>query len=69
MLAATDYIDLNTAAKKYLPISRRHLATMCESGIFKTAFKPGCGGKTSKWLIARAEILQHRINNHATVQY
>ena len=61
----SEYIDLHIASsKKYLPIGRRQLARMCEQGMFKTAFKPGTGGKTSKWLVSRAEILQHRINNH-----
>lgn len=66
MTTTSDYIDLHTASgKKYLPISRRQLAAMCESKVFKTAFKPGKGGKGSKWLILRAEVLQHRINGHA----
>lgn len=64
-----DYIDLNTATKKYLPIGRRQLALMCEQGRFKTAFKPGSGGKTSKWLILRSEVIAHRINGHANPQF
>jgi hypothetical protein len=65
-----DYIDLNTASsKKYLPIGRRQLARMCEEGMFKTAFKPGTGGKTSKWLISRTEVISHRINGHPKPQY
>ena len=67
--SSADYIDLNTAVKKYLPISRRQMALMCEQGRFKTAFKPGNGGKTSKWLVLRSEILQHRINGHANPQF
>jgi hypothetical protein len=66
MTSTSDYIDLNTACgKKYLPVSKRRLAQMCLEGKFKTAFQPGAGGKGSKWLILRAEVLQHRINGHA----
>ena len=66
----TDYIDLHTASqKKYLPICRRQLTNMCEQGVFKTAFKPGKGGRGSKWLVSRTEILQHRINGHPNPQY
>lgn len=61
----SDYIDLNIASsKKYLPIGKRQLARMCEQGVFKTAFKPGKGGKGSKWMVLRAEIIEHRINGH-----
>jgi hypothetical protein len=60
-----EYIDLNTViTKKYLPLSRRQLSELCEQGIFETAFKPGTGGKTSKWVILRSEVIQHRINGH-----
>ena len=70
MTTTSDYIDLHTASgKKYLPIGKRQLARMCEEGKFKTAFKPGTGGKTSKWLILRSEVLQHRINGHANPQF
>lgn len=66
----SDYIDLHTASStKYLPIGKRQLARMCEQRLFKTAFKPGTGGKTSKWLISRAEVVQWRINGHANPQY
>jgi len=69
-MTTSDYIDLNTASgKKYLPISRRRLTVMCQEGIFKTAFKPGSGGRTSKWMVLRAEIIQHRINGHPKSQY
>jgi len=70
MTITSDYIDLNTvSSKKYLPLGRRQLASMCEQGVFKTAFKPGTGKKTSKWLILRAEVIAHRINGHANPQY
>ena len=65
---ACDCIDLNTACK-YLPLSRRQMAEMCSRGIFKTAFKPGIGGKTSKWMVHRAEIIQHKLNAHLTAEY
>jgi hypothetical protein len=69
-MTTSDYIDLHTAShKKYLPIGVRQLARMCEEGMFKTAFKPGKGGKTSKWLVLRSEIIQHRINGHANPQF
>ena len=42
---------------------------MCENGVFKTAFKPGTGSKTSKWLILRAEVIQHKINGTANPNY
>jgi hypothetical protein len=68
-IASSDYIEISVAIKKkYLPISKRQLARMCEAGIFKSAFKPGTGGKTSRWKILRSEILAHRLNGHA-VQY
>ena len=64
---ASDYIDVSTAsnAKKYLPLSKRQIARMCEMGYFKTAFKPGMGTRTSKWMILRSEILSHKFNNHS----
>jgi len=65
-MTTSDYIDLNTAcSKKYLSLSRRQVARMCEMGVFKTAFKPGVGSKTSKWLVLRAEVIQHKINGTA----
>lgn len=59
----TDYIDTNTVCKKYLPISNRQFARMCNEGVFKTAYKPGTGSKTSKWVVARSEVIQHKINS------
>jgi len=68
-IEASEYIDISVVIKKkYLPISSRQVARMCESGIFKSAFKPGTGGKTSKWKVLRSEIIQHRINAHAVAQ-
>lgn len=62
----SDYIDIHTAStRKYLNISVRQIARMCCDGLFKTAFKGGTQGKTSKWQIARAEILSHKCNGHA----
>lgn len=69
-VANSDYIPLSVVSrKKYLPICTRQLARMCEMGIFKSAFKPGTGGKTSKWVVLKSEVIQHRINNHSCPQY
>jgi hypothetical protein len=66
----SDYIDLHVAAgKKYLFIGVRQLAQMCADGEFKTAMKIGKGGKTSKWVVSRSEIIQKRINNHPNPYY
>jgi hypothetical protein len=67
----SEYIDISTAAdkKKYLPLSRRQIARMCEQGVFKTAFKPGVGAANSKWVILRSEVLAHKYNNHSQPQY
>lgn len=66
----TDYIDLHTVSQnKLLPLGRRQLTQMCEDGLFKTAFQPGKGGRGSKWLVSRSEVLQHRINGHPNPQY
>jgi hypothetical protein len=65
MTTVSDYIDLHTAStKRYLFIGKRQLARMCEEGLFRTAMKSGRGGKTSKWVILRSEVIQYRINNH-----
>ena len=65
----SEYVELSIARKKkYLPLSKRQLARMCETGIFKSAFKPGTGGRGSKWMVLKSELIAHRLNNHA-VQY
>ena len=64
-IAASEYIDVNTASKKqYLGLSKRMVALMCQTGIFKSAFKGGTQTKTSKWKILRSEVIAHRINGH-----
>ena len=65
-----DFIDLHTvSAERYLPLSKRALTVLCADRVFKTAFKPGKGGRGSKWLVSRAEIIQHRINGHPNPDY
>lgn len=64
-----DYITISVIIKKFLPVSRRTLARMCEEGVFKTAFKPGNGGKTSQWKVLRAEVIQHKVNAHPNPYY
>lgn len=61
------YIDVHTASdpKKYLPLGRRQIVNLCEQGVFKSAFQPGKGGRGSKWMILRSEILAHKFNQHA----
>jgi len=62
----SEYISINIVSKKkYLPLSPSRLTQMCNEGIFKTAFKPGSGGRGSKWLILKSEVLAHRFNGHA----
>ena len=63
----SEYIELSVVSrKKYLPLCVRQLSNMCKNGIFKSAFKPGTGGKTSKWMVLRSEVIQHRLNSHAS---
>ena len=62
----SELITVSVACKKqYLGLSRREVARLCADGFFKTAFKGGTQGKTSKWQIARTEVLNHRLNGHA----
>ena len=68
-IANSEYIPLSVVArKKYLPLTVGRLSQMCVAGVFKSAFKPGAGGKGSKWVVLRSEIIQHRINNHSCPQ-
>jgi hypothetical protein len=65
IIEKSEYLELSVISrKKYLPLSRRQLCNLCQEGVFKTAFKPGKGTKTSKWLVLKAEVLQHRLNSH-----
>jgi hypothetical protein len=69
-IANSEYIPLSVVArKKYLPLTVQRLAQMCRDGIFKSAFQPGTGGKGSKWLVLRSEVIQRRINGHGCPQY
>jgi hypothetical protein len=64
-IANSEYIDINTAAKKqYLCLSKRMVAHLCQRGFFKSAFKGGTQSRSSKWKILRSEVLAHRINGH-----
>lgn len=63
----SDYVSVSVAARSrhlLYPLGMRQIQRMCSEGLFKTAWKPG-GKKLSEWKIMRAEILQHRANNHA----
>lgn len=60
-----DYCDLHNAALRYTNLSRSQLARLCQSGHFKTAHKQGSGGKTSKWFIAKAELLFLSVNQRS----
>ena len=67
----TGDITVSIAARlpKYLyPLSRSTITRMCVSGVFKTAHKKGAGEK-SQWFISGAEIIEHKINNHASVKF
>lgn len=66
----SEYIDIHTASQKqYLNISANAIARLCRDGYFKSAYKPGTQGKTSKWLVLRSEVIAHRINGHARPIY
>ncbi len=67
----TGDVEVSVAARlpKYLfPLSRRTISNMCVNGVFKTAHKKGFG-RNSKWFISGSEIIQHKINQHATLKY
>jgi len=65
-IPSSEYIDVATASKKqFLNLSTRHVTRLCAEGFFKTAFKPGTQGRTSKWLILRTEVITHRMNGHS----
>jgi hypothetical protein len=64
-------VSASVAARsvKYLaPLSTRTVQRMCSQGVFKTAHKKGAG-RNSQWFISGAEIIEHKINNHATLKY
>lgn len=52
--------------RKYLyPLTISSIQKMCQHGVFKTAHKKGAG-KKAHWWISGAEIVQWKINRHAT---
>ena len=54
--------------RKYLfPLSISSIQKMCQRGVFKTAHKKGYG-KKAHWWISSSEIIQHKLNQHATLQ-
>jgi hypothetical protein len=67
-----DEIRVSVAASspKYLyPLSRRTVTLMCQRGVFKTAHKKGSGGRSSTWFVSAAEVIQHKLNQHASLTY
>ena len=65
----SDDIRVSVAARmrKYLyPLAPRTVANMCANGCFRTAHKKGMG-KNSPWFISGAEIIQWKLNRHATL--
>lgn len=59
-------IDTRTTAKLLGGISIVRVSQMFSEGVFKTAYKPG-HGKNAHWRVSRAEVLAHKINNHAVM--
>jgi hypothetical protein len=49
-------------AAKILGMSQRWVLTECETGAFKTAFKPG-KKPTSRWKISRSEVMSRLESN------
>ena len=53
--------EVDTAeAARILGLSQRHIESQCNTGLFKTAYKPG-GLPKSKWKISRQEVLARRL--------
>jgi hypothetical protein len=66
----SEYLPVSViASKKYLNISVRQCRRLCENGFFKSAFKGGTQGRTSKWQALRSEVIAHKVNGSPMPNY